>query len=72
MCCKLQLLSLIPCHEVLFILKLPLEDLVNDYSCNCAPGYIGMHCETNRDDCTLNPCLNGGTCMVKLEGILLL
>ena len=44
-----------------------LQDGVNDYSCQCVPGYIGRQCETNSDDCTPNPCSNGGTCSVSTE-----
>ena len=37
-------------------------DLVDDYSCECAPGFSGATCDVNVDDCSPNPCLNGGTC----------
>uniref|UniRef100_A0A673CDT6 Versican core protein n=1 Tax=Sphaeramia orbicularis TaxID=375764 RepID=A0A673CDT6_9TELE len=32
-------------------------------SCSCAPGYTGVHCETEIDECHSNPCRNGGTCV---------
>ncbi len=25
-------------------------------------GYTGVNCETDVDECTMNPCLHGGTC----------
>ena len=31
------------------------------YTCQCMTGYTGVHCETDVDECTSNPCLNG-TC----------
>ena len=41
-----------------------LQDLVNGYSCDCATGWSGTTCSTNLDDCTPDPCHNGGTCLV--------
>ncbi|XP_066275240.1 neurogenic locus notch homolog protein 1-like [Branchiostoma lanceolatum] len=39
------------------------EDEVNGYTCTCAAGYEGVHCETNIDDCASVTCQNGGTCV---------
>ena len=32
------------------------------YTCNCLPGYTGLNCQTNFDECSSNPCLNSSTC----------
>lgn len=31
--------------------------------CRCRPGFSGPRCEHNVDDCSPNPCANGGTCV---------
>ncbi|XP_061505186.1 protein crumbs isoform X1 [Anopheles gambiae] len=31
--------------------------------CNCLPGYVGMFCETELNECESAPCLNGGQCI---------
>ena len=33
------------------------------YQCICPAGFTGSHCESNIDDCAVNPCQNGGTCI---------
>lgn len=35
---------------------------MNGFKCHCSPGFSGTYCEVNDNDCTHNPCLNGGTC----------
>lgn len=50
--------------------------LWNDRSCGvlrsflckkCAPGWTGVYCETNIDDCRPDPCLNAGICQDRLN-----
>ncbi|XP_065193055.1 fibrillin-2-like [Sycon ciliatum] len=36
---------------------------VNSYNCQCLPGFTGVHCEVNVDDCLGMPCLNNAVCM---------
>lgn len=31
--------------------------------CVCKPGYEGVGCEINSDDCASNPCMNNGKCV---------
>ncbi|RVE59186.1 hypothetical protein OJAV_G00201620 [Oryzias javanicus] len=33
------------------------------YLCNCIPGWQGLLCDQNTDECSSNPCQNGGTCI---------
>ena len=40
------------------------QDGVNSYTCTCQAGYTGNTCQTNIDDCSPNPCQNGGSCSV--------
>lgn len=42
--------------------------LVNDYRCDCKPGYMGRHCEIKLNYCATNPCLNGGVCTTNPNG----
>ena len=38
------------------------------YRCTCVTGYSGTNCQTNINDCSPNPCHNGGTCRVSAGG----
>ena len=41
------------------------QDMVNGFMCQCAEGYFGDYCETERDECASSPCVNG-VCTVSL------
>ena len=36
--------------------------LLQDCTCQCNAGFTGSECETDINDCSPNPCQNGGTC----------
>ncbi|KAM6954021.1 protein jagged-2b [Aplochiton taeniatus] len=36
---------------------------VGKFSCTCDPGFSGTYCHENVNDCAINPCQNGGTCI---------
>lgn len=40
-------------------------DLINDYRCDCPPGFTGKRCEIKIDLCSASPCVNG-VCVDKL------
>jgi hypothetical protein len=40
-------------------------DKVNDYTCECVPGYTDKDCGVNIDDCDPNPCYNSGDVLTK-------
>ena len=37
------------------------------FQCTCPPGWEGPFCELDVDDCQNGPCLNGGTCLDRLN-----
>ncbi|XP_065145308.1 milk fat globule EGF and factor V/VIII domain containing a [Paramisgurnus dabryanus] len=37
-------------------------DVFNEYVCKCQPGFEGIHCQNNVNDCAIKPCKNGGLC----------
>ena len=34
-------------------------DMVNNYICQCQPGYTGFNCSFEIDECQSSPCING-------------
>ncbi|KAM3593822.1 uncharacterized protein V6R79_022582 [Siganus canaliculatus] len=42
--------------------------LAPGYVCNCNSGWQGTHCDQNINECSSNPCQNGGTCTDGVNG----
>jgi len=38
------------------------------YTCSCLPGYSGLLCQTELNECLSSPCQNGGTCTDLVNG----
>ena len=44
-----------------------IQDLLNAFTCTCAPGYTGRHCTLDINECRSTPCQNGGTCLNQVD-----
>ncbi|KAG7237152.1 hypothetical protein INR49_032753, partial [Caranx melampygus] len=42
-------------------------DVFSEYVCKCQPGFDGVHCQNNVNDCAGQPCQNGGTAGTWME-----
>ena len=65
------------CYDTLFIFPdinecFPISPCLNNgtcinlegsYRCNCPPGFTGINCESDVDECLSAPCKFGGTCV---------
>ena len=40
-----------------------IPDPMSLYRCECEPGFSGIQCEENTNECYTSPCLNGGQCI---------
>ncbi|XP_001377380.2 cubilin [Monodelphis domestica] len=43
-------------------------ETVSGYHCICDPGWEGINCTENTNECLSNPCFNGGTCTDDING----
>ena len=39
------------------------SDEINNYTCQCHPGFTGRNCEININECLSDPCQFGGNCV---------
>ena len=44
-----------------------LQGGISDYNCTCVAGWEGQNCDIDTNDCILNPCENGATCIVRRD-----
>ena len=44
-----------------------LQDLIAVYTCTCDPGYTGVNCQADINECVSNPCQNGASCDVSVQ-----
>ena len=42
-------------------------DQINGYKCQCQPGYIGIDCDVDIDECQSSPCINGKVQVIRVE-----
>uniref|UniRef100_A0A7M4G1Z8 Milk fat globule EGF and factor V/VIII domain containing n=1 Tax=Crocodylus porosus TaxID=8502 RepID=A0A7M4G1Z8_CROPO len=53
-----------PCHNN-GVCQIPPNrgDVFTEYICKCPSGFEGTHCQENKNECSSQPCRNGGTCL---------
>ena len=42
-------------------------DQINGYKCQCQPGYTGIDCDVDIDECQSYPCVNGKVQVIRVE-----
>ncbi len=40
----------------------------NGYTCACSAGFSGVRCQTDVNECSSQPCANGGSCVDQVNG----
>ena len=40
-----------------------IDGVADSFNCSCPPGYDGIYCKRNIDECASSPCQNGGFCV---------
>ena len=50
------------CQMHFFLDALRVNPLLQDFSCQCYPGYDGKQCQIDIDECAAVPCQYNGTC----------
>lgn len=46
------------------------QESFRGYQCICQPGFVGRHCEFQRNRCASGPCRNGGRCHALLDSFM--
>ena len=44
------------------------KEMLNNFTCDCHPGFRGEYCKENINECQPRPCRNGGSCVDGIAG----